>query len=69
VDRNVHKQGKFTPGTHIPVRAPEALLAEQPDYVLMLTWNFREEILRQQQAYMQRGGKFIVPLPWPEVVS
>lgn len=69
VDRNVHKQGKFTPGTHIPVRAPEALLSEQPDYVLMLTWNFRDEILRQQQEYLRRGGKFIVPLPWPEVVS
>jgi SAM-dependent methyltransferase len=68
VDRNVHKQGKFTPGTHIPVRPPEALLDEQPDYVLMFTWNFRDEILRQQDEYVARGGKFIVPLPWPEVV-
>jgi SAM-dependent methyltransferase len=69
VDRNVHKQGKLTPGTHIPVRGPEALLEEQPDYVLMLTWNFRDEILAQQKEYLQRGGLFIVPLPWPEVVS
>ena len=68
VDRNVHKQGKLTPGTHIPVRPPEALLEEQPDYVLMFTWNFRDEILRQQHEYVARGGKFIVPLPWPEVV-
>jgi len=69
VDRNVHKQGKYTPGTHIPVRPPEALLNEQPDYVLMLTWNFRDEILAQQQEYLKRGGRFIVPLPWPEVVA
>jgi SAM-dependent methyltransferase len=68
VDRNVHKQGKHTPGTHIPVRSPEALLEEQPDYVVMFTWNFRDEILRQQHEYVARGGKFIVPLPWPEVV-
>jgi len=69
VDRNVHKQGMYTPGTHLPVRAPEALLAEQPDYVLLLTWNFRDEILAQQREYRDRGGRFIVPLPWPEVVS
>jgi len=68
VDRNVHKQGKLTPGTHIPVRPPEALLDEQPDYVVMFTWNFRDEILRQQHEYVARGGRFIVPLPWPEVV-
>lgn len=69
VDRNVHKQGRLTPGTHIPVRSPEALLEEQPDYVLLLTWNFRDEILAQQREYLDRGGHFIVPLPWPEVVS
>ncbi|HET7325934.1 MAG TPA: class I SAM-dependent methyltransferase [Nocardioidaceae bacterium] len=68
VDRNVHKQGKHMPGVHIPVRAPEALLEEQPDYVLMLSWNFRDEILRQQQEYLRRGGRFIVPVPDPEVI-
>ena len=69
VDRNTHKQGKLMPGTHIPVRAPEALLEDRPDYVLMLSWNFRDEILRQQAEYLRLGGRFIVPVPTPEVLT
>ena len=69
VDRNTHKQGKLMPGVHIPIHAPEKLLEDQPDYVLMLTWNFRDEILQQQQEYMSRGGQFIIPIPAVEIVS
>jgi SAM-dependent methyltransferase len=68
VDRNVHKQGLLMPGTHQPIRPPEALLEEQPDYVLLLSWNFAEEILAQQAEFRRRGGSFILPVPTPEVI-
>lgn len=63
VDRSPLKQGLFTPGTHIPVVAPVRLLADQPDYVLLLAWNFVDEIVEQQAEYRKRGGKFMVPVP------
>jgi len=69
VDRNVHKQGKFMPGRHIPIHAPEKLAAEMPEYAVILPWNFRDEIVRQQQAYREKGGRFIVPIPKLEVVE
>jgi SAM-dependent methyltransferase len=68
VDRSTVKQGHYTPGSHLKIYAPEKLLADAPDYVLLLTWNFAGEIYEQQVEYRKRGGRFIVPVPFVRVV-
>jgi SAM-dependent methyltransferase len=67
-DRSTVKQGRFTPGTRIPIVAPERLLETRPDHVLLLTWNFADEILAQQAEYRRRGGRFIIPIPELKIV-
>jgi hypothetical protein len=68
-DKNVLKQGRYTPGMRIPVVAPERVMEDRPDYLLILAWNFRDEILAQHPDYLAQGGKFIVPIPCVEIVG
>jgi SAM-dependent methyltransferase len=63
VDRSPHKQGKFLPGTHIPILAPEKLWEARPDYVLILPWNLKAEIMEQLAGIREWGGRFVVPIP------
>jgi SAM-dependent methyltransferase len=69
IDRNPYKQGKFTPGTHIPILHPDAIEATRPDYVLILPWNLRDEAMRQLVHIRSWGGKFIVPIPEVAVID
>lgn len=64
-DRSPHKQGRYMPGTRVPILSPQELLRRRPDYVLLLAWNFAEEIMHQQQEYLSSGGEFILPLGPP----
>jgi SAM-dependent methyltransferase len=69
VDRSPFKQGKFLPGTHIPIYAPERLAETKPDYILVLPWNLRDEISRQLSYVGSWGGKLVFPIPELDVVS
>jgi SAM-dependent methyltransferase len=70
VDRNCHKHGKYMPGVHLPIYDTTRLLESPiPDYVLVLAWNFKDEVMRQQSEYRSRGGQFIVPIPTPQIAG
>ena len=63
VDRNPYKHGRFLPGTHIPILPPDALREARPDYVFILPWNLKDEIMKQLSFIREWGGKFVVPIP------
>ncbi|HVU26909.1 MAG TPA: class I SAM-dependent methyltransferase [Verrucomicrobiae bacterium] len=69
IDNTPFKQNKVAPGSWIPVRPPEKLLAEQPDYALLLAWNFAAEIIGRETEFQKRGGQFIIPIPEPRIVE
>jgi SAM-dependent methyltransferase len=69
VDRSPHKQGRLLPGTRIPVKAPDAVLADKPDYLLILPWNLKGEVMQQMAALRDWGGRFVVPIPQVEVLA
>lgn len=68
LDRSPHKHGMYTPGTHIRVESAEAWQAERPTHMLILAWNFQQEIIRQMAPFQEAGGRFIIPIPEPRIV-
>ena len=69
VDRNPHKQGLFLPGSHVPICAPQQVLEDKPDYLFILPWNLRDEVMEQMQQVRDWGGKFVVPIPELQVLD
>jgi hypothetical protein len=69
VDDNPLKQGLYTPITHIPILSADALYTLRPDYALVLAWNFADPIMKAHQIYSQKIGKFILPMPVPQIVE
>lgn len=69
VDRNPYKQGRFLPGTHIPIYSPGRILERRPDYILILPWNLKTEIVAQLSYAREWGAKFIVPIPTARVLE
>jgi hypothetical protein len=69
VDRNPYKHGKFLPGTHIPIFSPDKIEETRPDYLLILPWNLKDEIMEQMAHIREWGGQFVVPIPEVMVYS
>ena len=69
VDRNPYKHGRFTPGMHIPIRPVEAIDQARPDYILILPWNLRDEIVRQMAHAAAWGARFVVPIPFVAIID
>ena len=69
VDRSPHKQGQFLPGTHIPILAPEHVLESKPDFLLVLPWNLKDEIMQDMAHIRDWGGRFVFPIPEVTVVE
>ena len=69
VDQNPYKQGLFLPGTHIPIKSPDEIQKTKPDYIIILPWNLKDEIMEQMKEIKDWGGKFVIPIPEVYIVS
>ena len=69
VDRSLHKQGRYLPGTHIPIKEPELISRTKPDYLLILPWNLKNEIMQQMACIREWNGKFVIPIPELEIIN
>ena len=69
MDISPHKQGLYLPGTHIPIREPRAIRKIKPEYVVILAWNLKDEIMEQMNFIREWGGKFVIPIPNVRVIE
>jgi hypothetical protein len=69
VDRSPYKQGRYLPGVHLPIHAPERIMQTRPDYLLILPWNLKDEIVAQMSGVREWGGRFVVPIPETKVLD
>jgi hypothetical protein len=68
VDRSPHKQDRFLPGVHLPIYSPDQIRETKPDYVLILPWNIKDEVMTQMSHVREWGGQFVVPIPRARVL-
>ena len=68
-DRSKLKQGRFTPGTNIKIRDPKYISRKKIDYLIILSWNIKDEIIKQEKVFLRKGGKFIIPFPTPRILN
>lgn len=67
-DDTLEKQGKFYPGVHIPIISRDTLLEKMPDYLLLLSWNFSDEMIAKTREYQEKGGKYLIPIPYLKII-
>ena len=68
VDRNPYKQGRYLPGSHIPIFSPDKIKKTKPDYLFILPWNLKDEIINQMKYIREWDGKFVIPIPEVQIV-
>ena len=68
-DKSKLKQGRFTPGTNVKIKDPKHISRNKVDYLIILSWNIKEEIIKQERNFFRKGGKFIIPFPQPKILN